>query len=142
VNCGRGSLNHSLNYSHGFLEPNRGNIRSDRGLLPRDPSMGEPAMGGQATGDPLKVMADRPMAVQAMAVRATGVQPTRLARSSIPVGLPDGLIQKLTETMGAPASAKISASRHRCCCQGCERASIPHSNCLAFPDVQHCSVDR
>jgi hypothetical protein len=103
--------------------------------------MGEPAMGGRATGDPLKVMADRPMAVQAMAVRATGVQPTRLARSSIPVGLPDGLIQKLTETMGAPASVKISASRYRCCCCR-ERAPMPNSNCLAFPDVrQNCSAD-
>ena len=77
---------------------------------------------------------------------ATGVQPTgaqsiHLARSSIPVWLPDGLIPKLMETMGAPASAKISASRHRCCCHCCERAPIPHSNCLAFPDVQNCSVD-
>jgi hypothetical protein len=79
-------------------------------------------MGGQAMGDPLMVMADRPTGVQ-----ATGVQqPIRLARSSIPAGLTDALIQKVTETMSA-ASAKISAIRHRCC--------------LALPDVRHGSVD-
>jgi cobalamin synthase len=89
-------------------------------------------MGAQATGDPLMVMADPSMGVQ-----ATGVQQLiHLARSSIPAWLPDGL----TETMSA-ASAKTSAIRHRyCCCR--ERAPIPNSNCLAFPDVrQNCSVD-
>ena len=133
VNCSRGSLNHS----HGFLEPNNcGNCRT--GCLPSDPSTGARAMG-----DPLMVMADRPMGVQ-----ATGVQPSRLARSSIQAWLPDGLIRR----MGARASAKISASPHRCCCHCCERAPshpscrvwapIPNSNCLAFLDArQNCLVD-
>jgi len=92
-------------------------------------------MGGRAMGDPLTVMADPSTGGQ-----ATGGQPTHLARSSIQAWLADGLIQELTETMSA-ASAKISASRHRCCCHCCERAAIPHSKCLAFPDVRHCSVD-
>jgi len=73
-------------------------------------------MGDPSTGDP------------SMGVQATGVPPTHLARSSIQAWLPDGLIQKLIETMGGPASAKISASRYRCF--------------LAFPDVrQSCSAD-
>jgi hypothetical protein len=84
-------------------------------------------MGVQATGDPLMVMADPLMGVQAMGVQATCVPPTHLARSSIPACLTDALIQKVIETMGAPASAKISAIRHRCC--------------LAFPDVRPGSVD-
>jgi hypothetical protein len=86
--------------------------------------MGEPAMGEPATG-----------------VQPTVAQSIHLARSSIPVWLPDGLIPKMMETMGATASAKISASRHRCCCHCCERAPIPHSNCLAFADAQNCWVD-
>jgi hypothetical protein len=67
------------------------------------------------------------MADPLMGVQATCVPPTHLARSSIPAWLPDALIQKVIETMGAPASAKISASRHRCC--------------LALPDVRLGSVD-
>jgi len=83
-------------------------------------------MGVQATGDP------------SMGVQVMGVQPVRLVRSSIQAWLKDGLIQ----TMGAGASAKIFAIRHRCYCHCCERAPIPNSNCLAFPDVrQNCSVD-
>jgi hypothetical protein len=83
--------------------------------------MGDPLTGGPSTG-----------------VQPTGAQPTHLARSSIPVWLPDALIRR----MGARASAKIFAIRHRCYCSRCDRASSSNSNCLAFPDVrQNCSVD-
>jgi hypothetical protein len=122
VNCSHGSPN----YSHGFLEPNNcGDCRT--GCLPS-------AKGGQAMGD-------RSMGDPSMGVQATGAPPTHLARSSFQAWLPDGLIQKLIEGMGARASAKISAIRHHCCCHCCERPAIPNSNCLAFPDVRrNCSV--
>src|SRR5258707_14896187 len=106
------------NCSYGFLEPNCGNSRTDCGLL-SDPSADDPATGAQAMD----------------------VQPVHLARSSIQAWLPDELIRR----MGAGASARIFAIRHRCYCLCCERASShpscrawtpnPNSNCLALPDA-------
>jgi hypothetical protein len=58
----------------------------------------------------------------------------------------------LTQKTSVEASAKISASRHRCWRYFREQAPNhpscrvwapnPNSNCLAVPDVENCSPDR
>ena len=163
MNCSYGSLN----YSHGFLEPNCENCRTDL-CPPGGPSTGEPAMGEPA-------------------IQAMGVQPTRLGflepncgNCHTDCGPPGGpssdsemgmgarsadlasstqayllvalTTQELVEKTSARASAKISARRHRCCCHCCERASahpscriwapIPNSHCLAFQDVRETDVRK
>ena len=93
------------------------------------------------------------------AIRRNRGLPCRLCRDARPTHLDvlfqDVLLQKdaLIQATGAEASAKISASRHRCGRWSCEPASsqpncrawvpIPNSSCLAFQaEPEDCLPDR